>query len=115
MKRNISIVCAAVLLMLTSTITSASSEAKYVTRVQACGNNAFVVDVSNSAGTLIVQLWAYLPDLSQDQFNRMYAMSLELLASGKQIGYYDSLSTGRTNCGFTGLQEIGTMAATNAN
>ena len=88
---------------------TAANAADYVTSVYACGENGAVIYLQSGKKLLL-----YLPDTTADQFARMYAMSLELLASQKQIGYYNNVAT-ITTCGIAGLQEITVLQAMNSN
>jgi len=99
------IVCAAAALGLMTFSVSASA-GDYVSSVQSCGNS---VIIQLASGKTIVVL---LADTTQDNYDHLYAMALELLASGKQTGYYNNAGTSNV-CGYTNIQEITTLTATN--
>lgn len=82
--------------------------ADYVTSVYECGNTELIYLKSGKV------LWVWLSETSQDNYDHIYAMALELLASGKQIGYYNNLNNTGTVCGVPNAQEIDVMQATNA-
>lgn len=107
MLRNILIGISAAVLM---SVSMAADAADYVSQVYACGANSIIITLQSGKS-----LWVYAPDAGSTMMDRIYAMSLELLASGKQIGYYNSLGTGNSTCGLSGLQEISVMTATNSN
>ena len=101
-------ILAALILAVSLSFSTAASAANYVTTVYACGTNSVLIYLSGGS-----VLWMYAPDLSTAQFNRMYALSLELLASQKQIGYFNNAGSGST-CGVSGLQEITVLEGTSS-
>lgn len=82
----------------------------YVTAVYACGTK-IIIDTKNEG-------WVYADasdtNVGQNTANWILAVALELLASGKQMGYfYEPTGTAvNTNCGVT-APEITVLEATN--
>lgn len=86
---------------------SSLAAADTVTKVQECGNS-FLIFLSS--GT-VLNVWRNDPAMSSWSYDHLYAMSLELLSSGRQIGYHNAVGSPGVTCGVTS-QEITVMAAT---
>lgn len=88
---------------------SATASAATVTSVYACSANTFNITLSN--GT-ILNVWLADPNIGMtgNFYDHLYAMSLELLASGRQVGTYETVGQ-TTACGQT-VTEIKGLTAT---
>lgn len=87
-----------------------ASAADYVTKVQLCGPNQNLIFLQS--GIILVEDFTDSTHMSLGLYDQIYAMALELLSSGKQVGYYNSLKT-ESICGVTAT-EINVLEATNS-
>ena len=102
--------------ILTGSLILASSQASasapdYVSSVTQCGPNIILITLQS--GT-VLNVWLNdTTNMTQNLYDHLYAMALELLASGKQIGYYNQIGSPGTVCGKPNSIEISILAATN--
>ena len=80
----------------------------YVTDVYLCGPN--IIQIFLKSGIVLEADFTDSTNMTAGLFNQIYAMGLELLASGKQVGYYNNLKT-ETSCGRSGVIEINAFMA----
>lgn len=85
------------------------ASADTVTKVQECGNS-FLIYLS---GGTVLNVWRNDPAMSSWSYDHLYAMALELLASGRQMGYHNAIGGPSVVCGVTST-EITVMTATNS-
>lgn len=90
--------------------TQASASADYVTSVQLCGPNIIVIGLKS--GTTLDMWLNDTTNMTQNLYDHLYAMALELLASGKQIGYYNQIGQPGLVCGANNSIEISVLQAT---
>lgn len=103
MLRHLTSIALALSLFSVSNLAAADS----VTQVQECGNS-FLIYLSSGK---VLNVWRNDPAMSSWSYDHLYAMALELLSTGRQIGYYNAIGGPGVTCGVTS-QEITVMAAT---
>lgn len=91
--------------------TQASAAPDYVTSVQLCGPN--IIMISLKSGTSLNVWLNDTTNMTQNLYDHLYAMALELLASGKQVGFYNQIGQPGTTCGQANSIEINNLTATN--
>lgn len=95
-------------LMIFSTQSSAAIS-DYVSSVYMCNTNTLQIFLKS--GTVLVADLTDTTNMSQSLFDKLFSMSLELLASGRQITYYNNLKT-ETTCSRSAI-EISAMTVSN--
>ncbi|HEU5398422.1 MAG TPA: hypothetical protein VFV77_04010 [Gammaproteobacteria bacterium] len=86
-----------------------ASAGDYVTKVELCGPNQNLIFLQS--GTVLVEDFLDNVHMSTGLYDQIYAMALELLSSGRQVGYYNNLKT-ENFCGVNAI-EISVFEATN--
>ena|SRR5690348_16593146 len=90
--------------------TQANAAADYVTSVELCGANIIMIGLKSGTS---LNVWLNdTVNMNQNLFDHMYAMALELLASGKQVGYYNQIGQPGLVCGVSNSIEISILVAT---
>jgi hypothetical protein len=91
--------------------TQASAAPDYVTSVQLCGPNIIMINLKSGTS---LNVWLNdSANMTQNLYDHLYAMALELLASGKQVGYYNQIGQPSLVCGQNDSIEINNLVATN--
>lgn len=93
-------------------VSAAASAADYVSAVEVCGQESFIIELQSGK-----DLYVALPNNDTNLaditwFNSLYALAVELLASQKQISWYNNVGTVNA-CGLTAVQQIDALQGTN--